>query len=296
MLGANIKVHFAGCEQLSWALAVKYGGGHYLLWTCYPFVAKQLGLNCVGQILKPQNQINVPSAITNMVSHDILDSGLFTLMFGSGKGKVTERLLEQWFEVQTDFINTNKLKAACVEIDCQRVLNAKKAWEFRTRFRDALPNNRQINVFHLPDGKKGLDRLIEFSHYIAISVPEWRLFKRSTYQEDVVRLASYIKNKKPEIDIHMLGCTEQRLLKRLAFCTSSDSTSWQSAIRYGSILGNHIKSVKTNRLEENNVLAKTILDALSIQCTQTNFRAVRDAITSVQIFKAKYCSLVGSQD
>ena len=45
----------------------------------------------------------------------------------------------------------------------------------RENERNTFPNNRIINVFHKEDGKKGLERLIEFSDYIAISVPELRV-------------------------------------------------------------------------------------------------------------------------
>ncbi len=45
----------------------------------------------------------------------------------------------------------------------QAILSA--AWDFRQRMKKDLPNNRIINVFHLEDGMKGLDRMIEFAEY-----------------------------------------------------------------------------------------------------------------------------------
>ena len=53
-----------------------------------------------------------------------------------------------------------------------------------------LPDNRIINVFHIEDGMKGLDRLIEFSDYIAVSVPELRILGKKNH---TVKLAHYIK-------------------------------------------------------------------------------------------------------
>ena len=72
-----------------------------------------------------------------------------------------------------------------VEVDCQKILSPEIAWKFRKEMKRLLPDNRIINVFHLEDGKKGLDRLIDFSDYIAISVPELRIHKNRTYKTDV---------------------------------------------------------------------------------------------------------------
>ncbi len=107
--------------------------------------------------------------------------------------------------------------------------------------------NRQINVFHKEDGQKCLDRLIEFSDYIAVSVPELRVLGQKNYTEKIVH---YIKNKKPSIDIHLLGCTENKLLKQLSFCTSADSTSHKAPARYGSIQGRHVKNIRTKEVVE----------------------------------------------
>ena len=47
-------------------------------------------------------------------------------------------------------------------------------------YEEKIPN-RIINVFHIEDGQKGLDRLIEYSDYIALSVPELRILKKKEY-------------------------------------------------------------------------------------------------------------------
>jgi hemolysin-activating ACP:hemolysin acyltransferase len=131
-----------------------------------------------------------------------------------------------------------------VEVDCQKVLGVEKAWEYRMKMQEKVPN-RIINVFHIEDGQKGLDRLIEFSDYIAISVPELRFIGKKNYLNQI---AHYIKNKKPQIDIHLLGCTEKQKLKELNFCSSADSSSWISGVRYGQIETfngkGHIKNLK----------------------------------------------------
>lgn len=111
--------------------------------------------------------------------------------------------------------------------------------------RKDLPNNRIINVFHVNDGNKELDRLIEFSDYIAISVPE---FVRSGKGDWIDKITRYIKNKNPYTDIHLLGCTAKKLLQSNNFCTSSDSTTYTAPKRYGFLAGKHIRNLNTERI------------------------------------------------
>lgn len=248
----NIKVHFAAAENMGQFNALKTIGVRYFLYTAYPFIERKLFDKPKCPIIAPKEwksfpEQYIPSYILHNSKHVIQDSGLFTLMFGSQKGKKDETLLNKWYDALVEFTLDNAPKATCVEVDCQKVLGVEKAWEFRLRMKRDLPNNRIINVFHLEDGQKGLDRLIEFAEYIAISVPELRFAgkKNHTYQ-----VARYIKNKKPGIDIHLLGCTELSLLDKCKFCTSADSTSYTQSLRFGFLKGHHAKSIKTDKIIE----------------------------------------------
>ena len=232
----NIKVHFAGLENQDFAMALTdIGDIKYSLFTVFPFIAHKFGI----KPLKMKScTTQSPGYLTSAHRHTIMDSGLFTLMFGAHAGERDEKFVTRWLEELVGFTEEVGYTGTIVEVDCQKILGVEKAWEFRKRMRE-MTNLRQINVFHKEDGKKGLDRLIEFSDYIAVSVPELRITNRKTYKEDVVRLANYIKNKKPSIDIHLLGCTENNLLKQCSFCSSADSTSWQQVNRWGSLVFNH---------------------------------------------------------
>ena len=189
-----------------------------------------------------------PIYLQNASRHTIMDSGLFTLMFGAHAGNRDEIFVDKWYNYICEFINQTGYKGTVVEVDCQKILGVKKAKQFRIRMKNDLPNNKQINVFHIEDKKKGLDEMIEFSDYIAISLPELRALKKKEY---AYRLACYIKNKKPEIDLHLLGCTENKLLKKCSFASSSDSTSWQQVNRYGILKmnnGHKTLSVKNSNI------------------------------------------------
>lgn len=220
----NIKVHLATTEDITHAICAKGANCNYGLGTAFPFVYKMFKSNKIDNKKVIYN-------VSKMYKHYILDSGLFTLMFGALKGAKDEKYLDKWYECLTDYVLHENYTGTMVEVDCQKVLGVNKAWEYRTKMKDKVPN-RIINVFHYEDGQKGLDRLIEFTDYIAISVPELRLIKKKNYLN---KLAHYIKNKKPSIDIHLLGCTERQKLKELSFCSTSDSSSWISGVRYGQI-------------------------------------------------------------
>ena len=79
----NLKVHFAGCENLDKLSALHSVGVKYFLFTCYPFVKQMIN----GQLSKRNRNNIIPSLVSSLGEHVIMDSGLFTLMFGADKGK-----------------------------------------------------------------------------------------------------------------------------------------------------------------------------------------------------------------
>lgn len=292
-LPSNVKVHFAGAEVQNQFLAVKELGVRYSLYTAFPFVERMVFEKAKSPIMPLNEQKSdpyklIPLNIVSNMKHTIQDSGLFTLMFGSQKGVKDESLMTRWYHALIEFTTKYSQGATCVEVDCQKVLGVDKAWYFRQKMRDDLPGNRIINVFHLEDGKKGLERLIEFSDYIAISVPELRFAGKKNY---VYQLACYIKNKKPEIDIHLLGCTELSLLHKCSFCTSADSTSYIAGKRFGFIKGKHISMIKTNSIIE--MVGPEKYDSIRT-CnneTNTNFLCL-----SIELLKKEYQRAAGNQD
>lgn len=286
----NIKVHFAGCEVMNQFYAVEKLGIKYHLYTAFPFLERTVLKSKISPIMPCHLkgfEYDIPKYISSKSNHCIQDSGLFTLMFGSHKGQKDEKLMNAWYDGLVEFTLNNNNKATCVEVDCQKILGEEKAWEYRERFKKDIPN-RIINVFHKEDGQKGLDRLIEFSDYIAISVPELRFLgqKKST-----VQIANYIKNKKPSIDIHLLGCTELKLLKELSFCSSADSTSYIAGKRYGNIKQYHISRIKKEEvinlvgIETYNYINKWNNE------TNTNFMCL-----SIYYLNQEYIKNAGDQD
>lgn len=119
----------------------------------------------------------------------------------------------------------------------------------REELRDALPDREIINVFHLEDGQDGFDNLVKFSDYIAISVPELRIAMPSKYKQATHAFARRAKQEKPNIKIHLLGCTELDMLYQNRFCTSADSSSWTTPYRFGFYKKRHVRYIREEERE-----------------------------------------------
>ncbi len=297
MLGSNLKVHFAGSDNsMPHMIACDLAGVRYNLFTCYPFIAKK---RREDDFVMTDGGVFIPAIIQKTRNHVIMDSGLFTLMFGADKGKKqTRESLEEWQDKTAKFVEQNGLRCTCVEIDCQKLLGVEEAWYFRERMKRVMPHNRHINVFHLEDGMYGLDRLIEYSDYIAVSVPEFRIHRGGTYQKDVHKIVCYIKNKKPMIDIHLLGCTEKSMLEQNSFCTTADSTSWLSGNRYGRVgTGkHHVNQIKAEVRAKYDQRVIKEFEKYGLEPKQTTVKYTTDAVISAMLCRKLYEQTCGNQD
>lgn len=291
-LGGNVKVHFAGTDFSHDCInSLQIAEVRYRLYTVFPAIINK----------KPGDDFTDKSGVVKrqeeLFKHVIMDSGLFTLMFGGQKGvKQTRETLTQWQDKTFEFVRQNRIKGTLVDLDCQKLLGVEDAWFFRQRMKDALPN-RQINVFHYEDGQKGLDRLIEFSDYIALSVPEIRIIHPKTFREDTHRLACYVKNKKPEIDIHLLGCTDKTMLRENRFCTTADSSSWTGVYRFATIQGNSVYDLKKDVLQdaESRYIKFLGQDKWSGLSANQKRRNIWELI-SAELSKAVYTKYAGNQN
>ena len=296
LFDSNLKVHFAGSDgQKNFHVALKAAQTNYRLYSCYKYILKK---QPDADFRLPENHVIRQEVQGNR--HVIQDSGLFTLMFGADKGKPQNReTLTMWQDKLIAFVQQNRLNATCVEIDCQKILGVEEAWYFRERMRRLL-KNRQINVFHFEDGREGLDKLIEFSDYLAISVPEMRIVKPKTFRQDVRYLTHYIKDRKPEIDIHLLGCTDMAMIEQNSFCTSADSTSWLAGVKYGYIddgfRTSHINYFRKEIFEERLKEVRRIAAEVGVQMSDRSFAHSTNASICATICKKKYERAAGPQN
>lgn len=299
----NIKVHFAGGENEAFSRILSHFGGiKYSLFSPIYFVGPKLGVTPKSM---KTTRVESVKFLESVNRHVIMDSGIFSLMFGSSSSPETrtEDFLEKYYDLLIQFVKDIEFQGTVVEMDVQNVLSPEKAWEFRKRLAKDLPNNRQINVFHFEDGQEGLDRLIEFSDYIALSVPELKGLKKEDY---TVNLAKYIKRRKPEMDIHLLGCSSRNLLKKCNFCTSADSTNWLQVNKFGQLnYSDYKKSHKTKagniplhlkKKRYGNKLEELIKDFYDLPVKEKIYDYYSNIALSAELHKKQYAQIAGNQD
>lgn len=165
----------------------------------------------------------------------IMDSGLFTMMFGAGSGKEykEEDLVEYTYKYINDIkeINYNHY---IVEMDVHKIFGLESLKRFRHIFKQKYDIEKTIYVWHIEEGEEGFIKLCKTYPYIAISIPELRIvLKGKNNLEKMVKKLILLANKiNSNIKIHLLGCTQQNLMEQKGYY-SCDSTSWMSGARYG---------------------------------------------------------------
>jgi hypothetical protein len=220
-----VRIHLAGCESRFSLLALRAGCKH-LLFSYYHIKGTS----------PTEQRKNFDAWNAAGAESVICDSGLFTMMFGAGKGKsYTASDLENY---AASYIATAKKfginNLTIVECDVHKILGMPMVHELRKRFEDSgLP---VLYVWHKEEGIDGLFRMAERYKFIALSVPELRVVfkgKSHRYQDAVFDLLAKLKdNVKVMPRIHLLGNTIRETMEtRLAW--SCDSTSWLSSGRYG---------------------------------------------------------------
>lgn len=290
-LPKNLKVHFAGLEKPNYAIVAANMGVRYGLYTAFPFVAEKLFGKKQWPIIPFKWMTNtnkqVPMYINANMRHTIQDSGLYSLLFGVHRDKATKEFVYKWYDALVEFTLEHGQDVTVVEVDAQAIIGVEETWSLRERMRRDLPKNRIINVFHIEDGQYGLDRLIEYSDYLAIGsgVTNNGFF--------AYPLCKYIKSKKNDIDIHLLGCTKKDVLAQCSrVCTSSDSVSWMSPMQFGEFdNGERIDNLDSKKVRN------MIGDKTYVSIRNMNGEKVTNAsIVSAELCKINYSKWCGWQD
>jgi hypothetical protein len=233
-----MKVHFADCHTpFRGAQCFLDAGVRYTLQTFYG-------------IHKNKHRLAYGYDVLNKFQHIIIDSGLFSIMFGCEAGTTFgEKEARAWFEEYVGWINQSQFKnASYVECDVQKKLGVEAAWEYRKEMKARIAGKGTvINVYHLEDGNP--DKLIDFADYIAVSIPELRFNVSDKERYQITRYITskaHAKGKR----IHLLGCTEKKMMREFSFCYSCDSTSWSSGFRYGHLKNETLDITKMSDIEK----------------------------------------------
>lgn len=227
----NMRVHLADTPPLQRLVTAQMAGHPYRLFS-YFYIAQMKNPEIVSELWDGESTI--------------MDSGLFSFMFGSEQGKMPETLeaYDAYTRKYIQDLNDWKYKGWFVEADTHKLLGMPATFELRKLFKDY--EDRTIFVWHQPEGLDGLEKLALRYDYIAISIPELRMMtgngivgggsnKVPRMTNDLLKRIHAVckrKGKKPP-KVHLLGCTVEKMMQTtLAY--SCDSTSWLSGVRFGS--------------------------------------------------------------
>ena len=115
MFGNNIKVHFAGCEQLGQYECAVDAGVRYSLFSVLSFISKKFGISaysCVG-VSKAEDRVRILKELNSEMRHVIMDSGLFTLMFGAHSENRDKKFVAH-LDVSNAIINALQKQDLCL--------------------------------------------------------------------------------------------------------------------------------------------------------------------------------------
>lgn len=267
-----MKVHYAG--YLPFVQSLDKANINYVLDTFYEL--RSLGKDAAMEHI----------ARMNAKKHAIVDSGLFTLMFGAKAGtNITEQFIYDWQDNYAKFINETGFKHSIVECDVQKVISPEFAWEMRRKFKTQV-KVPIINTYHLED--ENPDKLIDFADYIAVSIPELRLHVSSKERYKITEYISSRATRKGK-RVHLLGCTEKAMLKKFSYCFSCDSTSWISGGRFNSFKTDAFDTKQKSGLIDINIMFRNQLEEFTA-------KSKSNAYWQAFLKKRDYEKLAGNQD
>lgn len=181
-------------------------------------------------------------ALVDKPDHLVMDSGLFSLMFGSEKGTLPEtyEAYRDYTRRYLDDVAKWDFPMTIVEADTHRLLGMDATLRLREEFEPL--GDLAMYVWHYPEGLDGLERLAREKSFIAVSVPEMRMLSSGgSHVGQNKKVKGMVGNLLRRIHracgdspprIHLLGCTVEEMMQtRLAW--SCDSTSWLGGIMYG---------------------------------------------------------------
>lgn len=167
----------------------------------------------------------------------IFDSGLFTVFGMAKKDKNFDfgKFFKNYAPAYRDYINfilskipeESKKHVFFVNLDTDFILGLEQTKKFNEMLLSETNQENIIGTYHVGDGKKYLDELIEKFDYIAIT--DNLAYNDSEFYIKYIQAAcEYARNKKPDIKIHALGRSDTDIFKALGnLANTCDSSSYR---------------------------------------------------------------------
>lgn len=161
-----------------------------------------------------------------LISNFLLDSGAFTFMSNSHKGKIDWKA---YIDGYCDFINRNNVERF-FELDIDSIVGYDNVLRIR-KYIEEKTSKKCIPVWHKSRGKEEFLRMCDEYDYVAIGGIVTKEIKPNEYP-----FFTWFINEahKRHCKIHGLGFTNLQGLTKYHF-DSVDSTSWTTGNRFGSV-------------------------------------------------------------
>lgn len=174
----------------------------------------------------------------NSKGHLIVDSGAFSFMNGKD---ISEKELDQYCREYVSFIKKYHIKYF-VEMDIDAVLGYEKALDYRNYIENGV-GQRCIPIFHKSRGKQEFIKMVQQYKYAGIGGIAIKNIKPKefVYFKQLNEFAKYYGCK-----LHAMGFTPTTNLNSYGFY-SSDSSSWCSGVRFGTVYNFNGSAVKQLR-------------------------------------------------
>jgi len=230
----------------------------------------------------------------------IMDSGLFTMMFGAGSNQTYEvKELEEYTERYLANVKEMQYSDYIVEMDVHKLFGLKELAKFRKRFTNNYPIDKTIFVWHIEEEIDGWQQMCRTYPYVAISVPELRIvLERKFLKGFIQKMIAEAHKINPQIKIHLLGCTSHTLLSQPGYY-SADSTSWLQAVKYGTLKVPHIKGGGIHFDEiaslESDTINKRVKANTKILKTKYNLEYIESQVSKVSAISIAAYKLMATE-
>lgn len=174
----------------------------------------------------------------NRENNLILDSGAFTFMNGK---KISKSEMDSYCQKYIDFVKKYHIKNY-VELDVDALFGTEQAMKYREKLESEI-GYQCLPIWHKERGMQAFKQDVEKYDYVGIGGIAMKQIKKSDW-EKLKMLTSYAR--KRHTKIHAMGFTPSHDVYKYGFY-SSDSSSWSSSMRYGTISnfdGRGISSLK----------------------------------------------------
>lgn len=186
----------------------------------------------------------------NRENNLILDSGAFTFMNGK---KISKSEMDSYCQKYIDFVKKYHIRNY-VELDVDALFGTDQAMKYREKLESEI-GYQCMPIWHKERGMQAFKQDVEKYDYIGIGGIAMKQIKKSDWKKFKM-LTSYAR--KRHTKIHAMGFTPSHDVYKYGFY-SSDSSSWCSSMRYGTISHfdgrgiSSLKNIKYKRVKGNDL-------------------------------------------